>query len=980
MSIGVSAPRGSLPRFGRRAGAAVCLGFLLLGVVYTWPLAAHLTDALPFAAVPPEGRELSTLIQGDYLQFYYYLWLVRDRLLAGASFLRDPYQFAVDGARLNLPNTFLPVALLYVPLSVAGPRLAYNALVLLSFPLAGLAAALLAYRYGAGRGGAVVAGAVFACLPYRVGALLGGHPAGLAFGLAPLALWGLEGALAGSLAGGVWCAAALVSLAIVEPHFFYFAALGLPLYVLARVGLAGATRESLRVGPAWWGLALGLALAVVGGTLAALERRGFTPPLPARLGLAGLVAAGVLGAWQCAAGWLHAAGVVADGRAAARRSLLACLPWLGVAAAVRPGTRLVPVALALPVLIHAGWLGRAWWRAGLPRGVTPALAVAAAGAVAGSAFLLLLRQALLTRSVAGAGRTLHEVLLFSPLPADLLVRVNPNVARTVYPGALAVALALAGAVVVWRRPPPPRARVLWLFPPLLVLGVALSLGPRLPGLPLFEAAFHLVPFWNFVRQPAKFQVVVGLALAVLAAVVLTAAIAAEYHPWRPTGVSLLPTGGPVYDTIRTLGPRALYVPLWPGDSSYSALYLYATTLTRVPMLNGYSAWIDRRYVTEVYRALETVNLGVVGEAEYGLLRRHGIRQVVLDRDAFPLKVSAFGPAFTLAGLRRSAYLELARAPDDGGPLWVFRVRERPGPAPGGAPRSPLGILWEAESLQHETGDVAADPDASNGRVVVARAGQHRPGFLTYGPYRLLPAGAYRALFRLRGEGSAAELQVTADGGRRVLGSRTVRLDPAPAFQEAAVAFSLEAPATVEYRVRWEGEGTAAVDAVSVIFADEPDPAPSFEVEEMGHELLERDDPAASGGRAGYADPARTPRDAVWTGPLRRYPAGSYRLWVRLKVDGPVAGALAWCGAQAASRGPVLGGRELTGAEVREAGRYVELAVPFDVARATVLEFPCLYRGTAGVWFDRLRIERLPSGGESQPLPPWTPPPGGRPAR
>src|SRR5262245_43000441 len=80
--------------------------------------------------------------------------------------------------------------------------------------------------------------------------------------------------------------------------------------------------------------------------------------------------------------------------------------------------------------------------------------------------------------------------------------------------------------------------------------------------------------------------------------------------------------------------------------------------------------------------LERLNLGVVGEAEYAALRQYGVRQVILDRDAFPLKVSPFGPAFTLAGLRASPFLELAHAPTGGEPLWIFRVRERPGP-PGG---------------------------------------------------------------------------------------------------------------------------------------------------------------------------------------------------------------------------------------------------------------------------------------------------------
>jgi hypothetical protein len=375
------------------------------------------------------------------------------------------------------------------------------------------------------------------------------------------------------------------------------------------------------------------------------------------------------------------------------------------------------------------------------------------------------------------------------------------------------------------------------------------------------------------------------------------------------------------------------------------------------MLNGYSAWVDRSYVTDVYRALETVNVGAVGEAEHAALRRLQVHQVVLDRQAFPLKVSAFGPAFTLASLRASPYLELVRGGADDDAPWVFRVREGPVPVAEPAPRSPLGIFWEAESLPRETGRITPDPRASNGRVVLARADRDQPGFLVFGPYRLLPAGPFRAVFGLRGDGGALTLQVTAGGGRRVLGARQVLLaggEPA----EVAVPFELDAPAPVEYRARWDGAGWAAVDAVSVAFADVRDPAPVVEVEELGHELAEQTDPAASGGRAGHADPERTPRDAVWSGPLRGYPAGRYRLWVRLKVDRAAAGHLAWCGVRAASQGPTLGGRELTGSDVPAPGGYGEVAIPFTVDRFTVLEFPCVYRGRVGMWFDRLRVERL----------------------
>src|SRR5262249_37434001 len=139
-------------------------------------------------------------------------------------------------------------ALLYLPLAVADPRLGYNLLVLLSFPAPGLATALLAHRYGVPRAAAAVARVVFACAPDRVGAPLRAHPAGRRFARGPVPVWGLEGALAGSWAGGAWCGAALLAVAFMEPHFFYFAALGLPLYLLGRIGLAGWGRGAFRVG------------------------------------------------------------------------------------------------------------------------------------------------------------------------------------------------------------------------------------------------------------------------------------------------------------------------------------------------------------------------------------------------------------------------------------------------------------------------------------------------------------------------------------------------------------------------------------------------------------------------------------------------------------------------------------------------------------------------------------------------------------
>ena len=418
---------------------------------------------------------------------------------------------------------------------------------------------------------------------------------------------------------------------------------------------------------------------------------------------------------------------------------------------------------------------------------------------------------------------------------------------------VALALAVLAVVALSRQRPAGMRRMLWIFAPLLVAGIIVSLGPRLEALPLFEVAFHLVPSWNFIRQPAKAQVLVALALAVLGGVgadaltrrrgrVLRGAVAlglgllvaADYHPWRPAGISGLPGGGPEFATIRAEGPRALWIPFWPGDSAYSGLYLYATTLTRVPMLNGYSAWLDRSFLTDVYRPLEAVNLGVVGEAEAQVLRRYGVRQVILDRDAFPLKVSAFGPALTLAHLRASPYLDPVETPAGDWTLRVFRVRETPRavpPAP--PPTSPLGIFWEAESLGRDTGRVADDPDASNGRVSLATEPRGPAGVRHVRPVPAAPAGRLPRPVPAEGRGQPGGSPDHHAGRAHDPRSQPEFYLADGAFVEVPASFTLTAPTQIEYRARWDGQGWVAVDSVTVAFAAEPDPASLFEVEIAG---------------------------------------------------------------------------------------------------------------------------------------------------
>jgi hypothetical protein len=809
-----------------RAGLALAGALLLLGLLVSRPLGQVWTDGVPVAAAPPVGGEILARASGDTLQLYYQLWLAADGLRGGSPLFRDPYQFRIDGPRWNLPQTFWPLSLPFAVLSPLGGPAAYNLLVLLSFPLAGLAAFGLVRRYTGDARAAAVAGVAYALLPARLEPLYGGQPAGFAAALAPVVLWGLDVALVeGRLAGSVLGGGALCAIAALEPHHAY----------------------------------------IVGGlTLAYAVGRG-------------------------------------RGQPAARSR----------------GTALL--AFALLAAAGAGWL----W---------------------------MLRQAFLVGSVVEAGRRIEEIRLAAPDPAAAWAAAR-------YGGGLLLGLAAVGLLPAGgARPPPLRG----FFAGALVTGAVLSLGPTLPAFPLYEALHRWAPLFGLIRNVDRFRLLASLGIAVLAgygaaallgrvparaapwaAAALAGAVAAGTGPWHAIAVARLPDSA-VYAALRAGARRVLYLPVGPGDGAAASAYLHHVTRTRVPMLNGYSPLVARGWAAEVLAPLRPLNAGDLGPEEYARLHRLGITHLVLDR-AQP-DASPFSSALVRDRLRASPGLALEVVAD---PLWLFRL-EPARPAAPAPVSSPVGLFHEAEHRPRGTGAVREDPAASGGRVVEARPGRDAPGLLSAGLAELLPAGAYRATVRARGHGLTLE-------AAREDGSIIVHwpLPETDAWEEHVRPLTVGEAAAIGVRLLWDGSGEAALDWTAVVFADRPEPEWTFEVEALPHRLVERPDPAASGGWAGYADPAESPAVDVVSGPRRRFPAGRYRLLVRARAEhaavGPRLAVLV-----TESGGRVLARGTVDGAALSP-GVYREAALPFTLARPTVVEFPIRYLGGPGVWLDRLGV-------------------------
>jgi hypothetical protein len=582
-----------------------------------------------------------------------------------------------------------------------------------------------------------------------------------------------------------------------------------------------------------------------------------------------------------------------------------------------------------------------------------ALVAFASLALAGAGWLYMLGQTFLRGSIASGGRSIHVVRLLSPGPASLLLPET-------YVGLFVLLLALFG---LWASDPGRPGRVRAFYGVVFAAGLVLGLGPTLRYFPLYDLLHGGVPLFSFIRNPEKFRILTSLSGMILAAYGVSAlrerlparvrglvvafiliAVLVETPPWHPITVTRF-LDNPVYAEVGADSRKVLYVPIWGGDSVWSAVYLYATTRTRAPMLNGYSPMVSRRYLTDVYEPLRGLNVGRVGPTEHAALRRLGVTHVVVDRALFPPDVSPLPSAFTIEGLRRSSGLVLERAAD---PLWLFRVVDTPETTQPPL-SSPVGIFYEAETLYRLTGAPVAEAGASGGRVVAGRPEAAQPGFLAFGPYRLLPAGRYRATFRVRGEGLV--LEVTTHDGQRLLAKRVAA--PGPGWVEETLTFALDEARPVEFRARWDGRAPVAMDWVAVAFADRPQPEYTFEVEALPHKLGERPDPDASGGWAGYADGNQSHRTDLVTGPARLYPAGRYRLTLRARSERVAPGPILRLSVTEPA-GRVLARRSVEGAELQP-GRYGLVSLVFELRQPTVVEFPIGYLGGTGVFFDRLEV-------------------------
>ncbi|MDH4184718.1 MAG: hypothetical protein OEV92_10875 [Nitrospinota bacterium] len=231
---------------------AVSAGFLALGAIFTWPLSIYFLSAITYGYDANPAYYTAPMYEGDHLQYYYHLGLLKYAVLGKIPWFTNPLEFATIYRPDWLFMYSLPLsAALYLPFTLVSLPFAYNMFLMVAMVLSGLCMYLWTRELTGNRAAAFCAGVVFDFFPLRMVEILGGHPSGFIMFLVPLALYFFDRAIRRkSPFDGFFCGMAACVLAVQYNFFAYFLFMFLMAYIPWRVAAQGA-REVRALIPAF---------------------------------------------------------------------------------------------------------------------------------------------------------------------------------------------------------------------------------------------------------------------------------------------------------------------------------------------------------------------------------------------------------------------------------------------------------------------------------------------------------------------------------------------------------------------------------------------------------------------------------------------------------------------------------------------------------------------------------------------------------
>ena len=626
------------------SAALAFLSYLALSLVLTWPLVLGIASDVP----------------GDLGDSLLNMWILAwgaehvPRLLTGGIGWTDFWNaniFHPDPLALAMSEHLFGQTLQILPLYwlTGNIILCYNLLFLATFALSGFGAYLLVRDLTGDRRAAFLAGLVYGFLPYRIASVP--HLQVLSSQWMPFALWGLNRFVdrfpdPASRLPAMRALAVAVGALVMQNwscgyYLLYFAPFA-PLFVVHRMWTGGQLRNA-RI---WLALVAAAAITLV-LTLPFLlpyqraqELFGIERPFAEIVRFSASV-----WSYLTASENIRLYGRILRFHTGGEgETFLGFVPWILAVAAIA----MLAWQRTRTNASDSRSLWNSWnpWNPWSPR----------------SLFVWLLVAATVTQFIA-----LVSVVLFGGFDVNLLgveIRARTPM-RMFYQFVVAAALLLAVSPSLRTRAAQLARSPIILCFGLTVLAVWLSLGPvphagdaRVSGYGLYGVLYDYVPGFNGVRVPARYAMIAGLFLAVLAgygaklctlhsalctlvsALVLAEGLAIPFEinrTWQqeqavpPPRVMPASEAPPVYARIAALPEEAVISEFPYGDGAWEIRYVYYAASHWRRITNGYSGAFPPRYKERAAR-LQRVTLDP--EAAWQSLRESGTTHVVIHRNAF----------------------------------------------------------------------------------------------------------------------------------------------------------------------------------------------------------------------------------------------------------------------------------------------------------------------------------------------------------
>ena len=617
-----------MTRHDSSATLTAAFAYLVLSLVMTWPLVLGL------------GRDVPGDLGDSLLNMWILGWGVQHlpQLATGAISWHDYWNaniFHPDPLALALSEHLFGQTLQVLPVyAITGNIiLCYNLLFISTFALSAWGTYLLVYDLTNDRRAAFIAGLVYGFLPYRIASVP--HVQVMSAQWMPFALFGLNRFVTrgsrSALAGGT---AALVMQNWSCGYYLLYFAPFVPLFVLHRMW----TADRLKQASVWIGLCAAAAV-----TLA------FTLPFLFPYAEAqrvfgfergrGEVVSFSANVWSYVTAaepvrlWGRALRFYPHGEG---ETFLGFVPWL------------LSIVACVVALRDAGKDSRAPSPRGWRRAATWILA----------ALVVVQLVAVLSAVIFGGfDSSLFGIPLRARTPVRLITQlaVATMLLMVISPRARHAAVSLSRSPAMF-------------FLAITILAMWLSLGPepsagdqRVSGVGLYGVLYNYVPGFNGVRVPARYAMIAGLFLAVLAGYgakaivayrgslalvgVLAASILAEgaalpmevNRTWNqgeavpPAQVFPADHAPPVYQHLKSMSPGTVVTEFPFGDAAWEIRYVYYAAAHLKPITNGYSGQFPPGYKARVARLQQPAK---DPEAAWRALKESGTTHVIFHPSAF----------------------------------------------------------------------------------------------------------------------------------------------------------------------------------------------------------------------------------------------------------------------------------------------------------------------------------------------------------